>query len=373
MAIVNGQWVEQGVPPEFVDRGARTVAQYQQMAASDLSDRQIQAQRDIATQQQEFNQQQVNQQQAQYEQQQTQAREQAARQTEYDTGRASQLADATSQIDSAFSQFYSPRTVVTGPAPGGPPRPMPTAPAETGPFTVNVTQGPDGQKTVGPLPQGQQDAVAAAQKYQADATGAKQDLFDPAHQPATTTYSDYFDQFAHDYTSRAQDQVSYQQRQAERDLGFQLARQGISASQARANQEGLIQETAGRTMAEQVDAAQNAAANLRSNVASARQNLLGQVINAQSIGSPIAGSTEQDVGNALQTQRSAISGITNTAGDTVASLNAVPVVNTLSNIFGSVLGSAGSFVQGANANAIMGQFGRGFAGTDPGATSTRLG
>jgi len=96
--------VEQGVPPEFVDRGATTVAQYQQMAATDLSDRQIQAQRDIAAQQLQFNQQQVDAQQAQFEQQQQQARDQAARQTEYDTGRASQLADATSQIDSAFSQ-----------------------------------------------------------------------------------------------------------------------------------------------------------------------------------------------------------------------------------------------------------------------------
>src|SRR5438045_7403375 len=57
--------VEQGVLTDVVNRGATTVAQYQQMAAQDLSDRQIQSQQQIANQQQQFNEQQVQQQQQQ--------------------------------------------------------------------------------------------------------------------------------------------------------------------------------------------------------------------------------------------------------------------------------------------------------------------
>jgi len=206
---VPGQyWVEQGVPGEYAARGATTVTAYQQMAAQDLSDKQIQAQKDIAAQQQAFNEQQFQAQQDQYAQQQKQVQEQAARQSEYDTGRAQTLADSTNQINQAFSRF-SP---------------------------------------------------------------------------------DYFNQYSKDYLAKAQDEIDYQRRQATKDLGFQLARQGISSSQAGINQTGLIDEKAGRATAEQTDAAQQAAAGLRTDVANARQNLGQGVVNAQSIGSPIAGS-----------------------------------------------------------------------------------
>ena len=129
-----------------------------------------------------------------------------------------------------------------------------------------------------------------------------------------------YQKYAKDYMAKAQDQIDYQKNQATKDLGFALARQGISSSQAGVNQTGLIGETAGRATAEQTTNAQNAAAQLQANTAAARQNLLQQVTASESIGSPIAGHTIEDVNNALQTQRSAISGITSNAGDTVASL-----------------------------------------------------
>jgi len=278
-------FVEEGVPGDYAGRGAATVAQYQQMAATDLSDKQIAAQKQIADQQNALNEKQFAAQQAQYDQQQTQVREQADRQSQYDTGRAAALGEGTKQIDDAFSRFTP----------------------------------------------------------------------------------EYFQGYASDYMAKQQDQIDYQRRLAEKNLGFQLARQGISSSQAGINERGLIDETAGRATAEQTAAAQQQEANLRANVAGARTNLLGQVTASESIGSPIAPGTIGDVNSAIQTQRNAVSGITSSAGDVVSSLNAVPQVNTLSNIFGGVLGAGGNLVGGIQANQVLGQFGRGLAGTPPNA------
>jgi hypothetical protein len=283
-------FVEQGVPGDYAGRGATTVAQYQQMAASDLSDKQIAAQKDIATQQNALNERQFAAQQAQYDQQQAQVQQQADRQTQYDTQRAQLLGEGTQQVNNAFSRF-SP---------------------------------------------------------------------------------EYFQGYTRDYMAKQQDQIDYQRRLAEKQLGFQLARQGISSSQAGINEQGLIAETAGRATAEQTAAAQQAAANLQSNVAGAKNSLLGQVTAAESIGSPIAGGTIEDVNSAIQTQRNAVSGLASSAGDVASSLQAVPQVNTLSNIFGGVLGGASNFLAGNQANQILGQFGHGLAGTNPrGTGSTR--
>ncbi len=174
---------------------------------------------------------------------------------------------------------------------------------------------------------------------------------------------DYFAKYAQDYMSKAQDDITYQQQQAQKQLAFSLARQGISDSQAGVNQQGLLQETSGRATAEQTANAQSAEAQLQGNVAQAKQNLLGQVTSSESIGSPIAGSTEQDVNAALNTQRSAISGITANAGDTVASLNAVPTVAPLANIFSGILGSTGSYLGGTNAAAIAANYRNNYTGS----------
>jgi hypothetical protein len=295
MALVpngSGGWAyaEQGVPPEYVARGATTVTQYQQLASQDLSDRQIGAQREIADQQQALNEKQFAAQQEQYAQQQQQVDEQAARQSQYDTGRAAALAEGTQAVEGAFSKFS-------------------------------------------PV---------------------------------------YFQQYARDYMTKAQDQIDYQKRDATKNLGFALARQGISSSQAGVNQTGLIDETAGRAAAEQTALAQTDAANRQAQTAAAKQNLLTQVGASQSIGSPIAGSSVQDIENSLQTQRNAISGITSSAGDVTASLNAVPTVNTLGSIFSGVLGGAGNLLGGIQAGQISGQFNKGLAGTNPGGSSTRI-
>src|SRR5262249_48661199 len=144
------------------------------------------------------------------------------------------------------------------------------------------------------------------------------------------------------------------------------------SSQSGINQQGLIAETRGRTLAEQTQNAQNAASQLQANTASAKNNLLNQVAAAQNVGSPIAGSTIDDVNSALQTQRNADSGISSPAGDVASSFAAVPQVNTLSNIFAGILGSAGSLLGGVQANNVGRQVAAGLAGTSPSGSSTRV-
>ena len=173
---------------------------------------------------------------------------------------------------------------------------------------------------------------------------------------------DYFNNYATQYMAKVNDQLKQQQDQATKQLAFGLARQGISDSQAGLNQSQLLTETAGRTLADQTTQAQQQAAQLQAQTASAKQNLLGQVQGAESIGSPIAGSTEQDVNASLDTQRSAISGITSGAGDVAASLTAVPPVSPLGDVFSGLVTSGGSLLQGLNANQVAAAAQRGYAG-----------
>jgi hypothetical protein len=219
-----------------------------------------------------------------------------------------------------------------------------------------------------------QKQIAAQQQQQVDDAAARQTTYDTGRaqllgegtQKINDAFSsfgdDYFNKYASDYMAKVQDQVGLQKREAQKQLAFGLARQGISDSQASANQQGLLAETEGRTLADESANAQNQANVLRSNVAGAKQNLLGQVTNAESIGSPIAASDEPGVQSQLQTQRQAVSGIANTAGDVTASLQGVPTVGTLSNIFASVLGSAGSYLGGVNANNALAAYNRNYKG-----------
>jgi hypothetical protein len=257
-----------GLPQDAIDKGYTSQTAYQGYVSQQTSQQQIQAQRDIANQQEAANQAQLKAQQDLQDQQAAAAKAQAERQSTYDTGRAQALSQGTQAVNAAFANFTP----------------------------------------------------------------------------------DYFKNYVSDYMGQVADQVNYQKAQATKDMLFGLARQGISDSQAKATQTGLIEETAGRTTAEQTAQAQQAAANLQANVAGAKQNLMNQITNTSSLGSPIAASDMPGVNQALQTQQQAISGIQSNAGDVVASLNAVPSVPTLSNIFSGLLTNVGSYLGGAQAN-----------------------
>ena len=213
-----------------------------------------------------------------------------------------------------------------------------------------------------------QKQLADQQQAQADAQAKRQSEYDTGRSQllgeGTSSIDkafsgfndDYFNQFKNAYMSKITDQVNQQKVQAQKQLAFGLARQGILDSQANANQQGLLAETEGRTLADATTDATNQANTLRQNVAGAKANLLGQVQASESIGSPIAGTDEGSVQSALQTQRGAISGVTNQAGDVVSSLQAVPTVSPLANIFASVINSGGSFLGGRQAATIGNTF-----------------
>jgi phage-related protein len=140
------------------------------------------------------------------------------------------------------------------------------------------------------------------------------------------------------------------------------------------DQQGLLEEDAGRATALQTQNAQDATNTLKSQVASTKQNLLGQVTAAESVAPPIAGVNDQAVTAGLDTTRQAISGVTNTSGDVIASLGGVPTVSPLTNIFTNVLGGVGSYVGGQNALGISNSYANsrsaGLGGTNPNRSST---
>jgi hypothetical protein len=274
----NWHYAEEGIPGEYLARGATSVSQYQTMASQDLSDKQIAAQKEIADKQDAFNQQQLDYQKQQQDLAAKQAQEQADRQSAYDTGRSQNLAEGTKAINDAFAQFND----------------------------------------------------------------------------------SYFNKYAQDYMSQAGDQVGYQKDLATKQNTFDMARSGLTESQANANQLGLIEETAGRTLADQTKNAQAGENALRTDVANNKTNLLGQLTSTQSIGSPIAGNTLDDVNAAIQTQKTAISGIDANANNIVAATSGVPQVSTLGNIFSGIVQGGGSYlggVQSANVRAGGGMFG----------------
>jgi hypothetical protein len=268
---------ESGIPSQYVERGATTVAQYQLMAQQDASDQQLAQQKQISDQQNAFNQKQVADQKAQQDALQAQADAQSKRQSDYDTGRAGLLAKGTQQISDAFARF-SP---------------------------------------------------------------------------------DYFNQYNTDYMKKATDDINYQKDLANKQLLFGLARQGLGSSQAAVDQQGLLEEDAGRATAAQTQNATDATNTLKTQVANTKQNLLGQVTSAESVAPPIAGVNDQAVNAGLDTTRQAISGVTNNAGDTIASLGGVPTVSPLTNIFTNVLGGVGSYVGGQNALGISNSYANG--------------
>lgn len=285
---------ELDIPQEFIERGATTQAQYQQMSQKDLADQQLAQQRTISDEQLGFNRQQLADQATQTAALKTQADDQAARQNTYDKGRADLLAEGTKQVNDAFGRF-SP---------------------------------------------------------------------------------DYFQQYTNDYTTKATDDLNYQKALANKNLLFGLARQGLGASQAGVDQHGLIEEQAGRATAVQAQNALDATNALKSQVAGAKNSLLGQVQAAESISPPIAGVNDVAVNSALDTSRKAISGVANSAGDSIASLGGVPTVSSLGNIFAGVLGGVGSYLQGNDARIYGDTFNntrnQGLGGSNPrGSGSTR--
>jgi hypothetical protein len=179
---------------------------------------------------------------------------------------------------------------------------------------------------------------------------------------------DYFKNYTQAYMDKASGDIDYQQGIAEKERIFGLARRGAQDSQSGVNQAGLLSEDRGRALAEQSQNAIDAANTLQTNTSNAKSSLLGQVSSAANVASPIAGGNTSAVNSAIDTTRNAISGVTNQAGDVTASLQGVPTVQPLSNVFGNVLSAAGSYQAGSTANSALGAYkaaSQGLLGTSP--------
>jgi hypothetical protein len=181
---------------------------------------------------------------------------------------------------------------------------------------------------------------------------------------------DYFKGYTDKYLAQAADDIAYQKLPAQKQMAFGLARRGVIDSQSGINQAGVISEEEGRALAKSTQDATDSTNALRSKVSNAKSNLLGEVLSAESIGSPIAAGTTAGVTTNLDTTSKAISGVTNSAGDVTASISGVPTVSTVSNIFGGALSAAGSYLGGTQAAAGLNRYntalsGTGLSGTNP--------
>lgn len=225
-----------------------------------------------------------------------------------------------------------------------------------------------------------QKAQAAEQTRQAQEQSDRQSAYDTGRagvlqsgqkqiEDAFSQFSpDYFKNYTKAYMDKASGDIDYQQGIAEKERLFGLARRGAEDSQSGVNQAGLLAEDRGRALAKQSQNAIDATNALQSNTTNAKSSLLTQVENAANVASPIAGGNTGAVNSAIDTTRNAISGVTNQAGDVTASLQGVPTVQPLSNVFGNVLSAAGSYQAGSMANSALGAYkaaSQGLTGTSP--------
>lgn len=222
--------------------------------------------------------------------------------------------------------------------------------------------------------QKQQDT---ARQADADAQKARQDQWDVTrNQNAQTAQNEvesafgkftpaYFDQYKSDIITQNNAEIQRQSDLATKNLKFGMARQGILGSTAAADQQGLLQETKGRSEADVAKQAEDSAASLQSSTLQAKTGLLGQALSTDTLGQPIAPGSSSGLTSAIDTANRALSSIGNTAQDYTAALKATPPNYSLGNIFGSVAGAAGNYLAGQQAQ----QYAAAFGGAAPGAYS----
>jgi hypothetical protein len=176
----------------------------------------------------------------------------------------------------------------------------------------------------------------------AEAQGATQSINDAFAQFTP----DYYQKYAEAYQQNYDPEVERQYGLAKQDLGYGLARQGITQSQSAATQQGLLAQEKGRQEADIANKAQDAAATLQSQVASSKQNLLNTALSDQTLGSPVTPGSADAITSAFNTTSAALSSIKQTAQDTQSALSATPSYSSLGNIFGQAASGVANYVSG---------------------------
>ena len=173
---------------------------------------------------------------------------------------------------------------------------------------------------------------------------------------------DYYDQYIKDYANHYAPQVYQQYGTATNDATFGLARTGNLQSQTAADQYGDLARQKGNALDDINNAAIGATTTLQNNVESARQNLLGQVTSAATLGSPVTPGSADAVTAQFNNTTNALSNIRSSAGDTINTLTATPTYSSLGSLFSSAAGSASAAVSGNNAYGLNQAFGSGLTG-----------
>jgi hypothetical protein len=158
----------------------------------------------------------------------------------------------------------------------------------------------------------------------------------------------YYDQHTKDYLAYYQPQVDKQYASAENAMTYGLARTGNLQSQTAASQTA---DLAGQKATEQTNLNNQAISStsaLQSNVASAKSNLMSQATSDATLGSPITPGSADAITAQFNNTSATLANLSNTAGDTVTSLQATPQYSSLGSLFGSAAGSVGSAVTGNN-------------------------
>ena len=173
----------------------------------------------------------------------------------------------------------------------------------------------------------------------------------------------YFQDYADTYAVAGDNEIGRQQGLAQQQATYGLARAGQLQGSNAAYQQGQIDQTAGKAMADQANAAQTAANTLQSNTLNAKSSLTSQALSTDTLGSPIASTTSDGVQSAIDASNRALSGVTANAGSYAASVNPVsPTLGSLAGIFSGAASGVAAGVSGVNQANTSAAFGQGLSG-----------
>lgn len=188
--------------------------------------------------------------------------------------------------------------------------------------------------------------AALTQQYQTRRTQEAGEARDAITSAFAQFTPEYYSGYVNTYKNLYQPEIQRQYELAQKNLGFGLARQGITQSQSAATQARLLAEQKGRNEAELGNKAIDASTALQQNVENAKGNLLQTALSDQTLGSPITPGSADAVSAAFDQTSRALSQIRTNAGDVVNTLNAPPTYNALGNLFSNVASGVGSYVLG---------------------------
>ena len=158
----------------------------------------------------------------------------------------------------------------------------------------------------------------------------------------------YYAQFTKDYTDHYDPQVEQQFGVASNDQVYGLARTGNLNSQTAADQIGTLATEHGKALDDVNNAAIGATTAQYGSILNAKQNLMSQATSDSVLGSPVTPGSADAVQANFNNVSSNLARISNSAGDTVTTLSAVPQYSSLGSLFGSAAGTAGAAAQGVN-------------------------